>query len=400
MLIWDTWAPRVCCFSTPLESGRTSSRSSVWQHSSCWVPAGESAVQTTFLPKSRSKLTVSWCSWAHSFCTSVEGCSSCCWVRGCFRPITFLQQSSQESQAAPHEHFWSHLSRKHKQVFQFNTGWTEGATVDAPTETSLFQTGAAEALACSAQLHASCHSSDGFCQFIQKLNTQAAFRWYGRSISLLRHTLEFSNNTKVSSSRSDKSTHLNKFFLSTQSFAHETGVCGLHQYIQWDGSQAQGAKAWPSVSPDLSVFVKQTQLSVDVCKTKAVAWRQPGVLNMFVPSIYWSKMSFPSKRPWTRNSGRAAGPRMQRGVARHYSSDGSDTEVMTFEMEQRQRGISQNRKCLKKEEMVYHGKANISFLEGGAIVGTVPCHCHHLSCFSHRAVNDAWLKIDADFISR
>ena len=36
----------------------------------------------------------------------------------------------------------------------------------------------------------------------------------------------------------------------------------------------------------------------------------------------------------------------------------------------------------------YHGKANICFLEGGAVVGSVSRHCHHLSSFTHRAVND------------
>lgn len=41
--------------------------------------------------------------------------------------------------------------------------------------------------------------------------------------------------------------------------------------------------------------------------------------------------------------------------------------------------------------MGYHGKADVSLLEGGAVVSAVSRHRHHLSGFSHRAVNDAWL---------
>lgn len=44
----------------------------------------------------------------------------------------------------------------------------------------------------------------------------------------------------------------------------------------------------------------------------------------------------------------------------------------------------------KKWRSGYHSKANISFLEGGAVVGTVSCHCNHLSGFAHCAVDDAW----------
>lgn len=44
----------------------------------------------------------------------------------------------------------------------------------------------------------------------------------------------------------------------------------------------------------------------------------------------------------------------------------------------------------KKRRSGYHSKANISFLEGGAVVGTVSCHCNHLSGFAHCAVDDAW----------
>lgn len=36
----------------------------------------------------------------------------------------------------------------------------------------------------------------------------------------------------------------------------------------------------------------------------------------------------------------------------------------------------------------YHGKADICLLEGGAVIGPVSRHCHHLSGFAHRAVDD------------
>lgn len=36
----------------------------------------------------------------------------------------------------------------------------------------------------------------------------------------------------------------------------------------------------------------------------------------------------------------------------------------------------------------YHGKANICFLEGRAVIGSISRHCYHLSGFTHRAVND------------
>lgn len=36
----------------------------------------------------------------------------------------------------------------------------------------------------------------------------------------------------------------------------------------------------------------------------------------------------------------------------------------------------------------YHGKADICLLEGGAVVGPVSRHCHHLSGFAHRAIDD------------
>lgn len=37
----------------------------------------------------------------------------------------------------------------------------------------------------------------------------------------------------------------------------------------------------------------------------------------------------------------------------------------------------------------YHGKANIRFLQGWAIVGAVPCHSHHLPLVTHGAVDDS-----------
>lgn len=38
----------------------------------------------------------------------------------------------------------------------------------------------------------------------------------------------------------------------------------------------------------------------------------------------------------------------------------------------------------------YHGEADVCLLEGGAIVGPVSRHGHHLSGLPHRAVDDTW----------
>lgn len=43
----------------------------------------------------------------------------------------------------------------------------------------------------------------------------------------------------------------------------------------------------------------------------------------------------------------------------------------------------------KKTGWPYHGKANICFLQGWAIVGAIPCHSHHLPLVPHGAVDDS-----------
>lgn len=50
-------------------------------------------------------------------------------------------------------------------------------------------------------------------------------------------------------------------------------------------------------------------------------------------------------------------------------------------MEQRKNG--------KPPGWPYHGKANVCFLQGWAIVGPVPCHSHHLPLVTHGAVDDS-----------
>lgn len=37
----------------------------------------------------------------------------------------------------------------------------------------------------------------------------------------------------------------------------------------------------------------------------------------------------------------------------------------------------------------YHSKAHIGLLQGGAIIGSVPCDCHHLAAGGSLAVDDA-----------
>lgn len=47
-----------------------------------------------------------------------------------------------------------------------------------------------------------------------------------------------------------------------------------------------------------------------------------------------------------------------------------------------------NSKGTETAESSYHGKTDICLLEGGAVVGSVSRHCHHLSGFAHRAIDD------------
>lgn len=41
-------------------------------------------------------------------------------------------------------------------------------------------------------------------------------------------------------------------------------------------------------------------------------------------------------------------------------------------------------------EYRYHGEADVCLLEGGAVVGPVTRHGHHLPGLPHRAVDDTW----------
>lgn len=57
---------------------------------------------------------------------------------------------------------------------------------------------------------------------------------------------------------------------------------------------------------------------------------------------------------------------------------------------------------VRRKKKVYHCKAHISFFESRSIVGTISSHCHHLSGFTHRAVNNTWWRtqIDHEFFER
>lgn len=40
--------------------------------------------------------------------------------------------------------------------------------------------------------------------------------------------------------------------------------------------------------------------------------------------------------------------------------------------------------------MAYHGEAHICLFESWPIIGTIPCHSHHLPLLTSCAVNNAW----------